>query len=141
MSNAIATALRVVLILSGVFIVFTGLNTALGGMLTLGWQGQPVFFEVINEHTYLVQDSHIRFTGGIWVGVGVIFFLGATNLSRYQSQLNFAFALIFLGGLMRFSQMHIDITLGQDIIGSLIAELIGMPLLYFWLSKTDKQIK
>jgi hypothetical protein len=32
--------------------------------------------------------------------------------------------------------MHVEITFGPDILGSMIAELVGMPLLYLWVSKT-----
>jgi hypothetical protein len=28
--------------------------------------------------------------------------------------------------------------LGPDIIGSLIAELVGMPLLFLWLARVDR---
>lgn len=137
MTNAIA--LRVVLILAGLIIIFTGVNTAFGGMLTLGWQGQTTFFEVTDQHSYLVQDSHIRFLGGLWMGIGLLFIFAARNVERQQNVLKFALVLIFLGGLARFSQMQLDITFGKEIVGSLVAELVGMPLLYFWLSKTLKK--
>lgn len=137
MTNAIA--LRVVLVLAGIVIIFTGVNTAFGGMLTLGWQGQTTFFEVTDQHSYLVQDSHIRFLGGLWMGVGLLFIVTSSNVERHQSALRFALVLIFLGGLARFSQMQLDITFGKDIVGSLIAELVGMPLLYFWLSRMIKK--
>ena len=141
MAHASATALRIVLFLAGAFIVFTGINIAFGGMLTLGWQGQTIFFSITDEHAYLVQDSHIRFLGGLWLGIGLLFLLSSTNLEKYQGPLNFAFALIFLGGLTRFSQMNLAITSGKEIIGSLIAELIGMPILCFWLSRAVRQTK
>ena len=137
MTNAIA--LRVVLILAGLIIIFTGVNTAFGGMLTLGWQGQTTFFEVTDQHSYLVQDSHIRFLGGLWMGMGLLFIFAARNVERQQNVLKFALVLIFLGGLARFSQMQLDITFGKEIVGSLVAELVGMPLLYFWLSRTLKK--
>ena len=137
MTNAIA--LRVVLILAGLIIIFTGVNTAFGGMLTLGWQGQTTFFEVTDQHSYLVQDSHIRFLGGLWMGIGLLFIFAARNVERHQNVLKFALVLIFLGGLARFSQMQLDITFGKEIVGSLVAELVGMPLLYFWLSRALKK--
>lgn len=139
MTNANSIALRVVLVLAGLIIILTGLNTALGGMLTLGWQGQTVFFQVTDEHAYLVQDSHTRFLGGLWLGIGLFFLLGSTKVGKFRSPLFLAFALIFLGGLARFSQMRFDITLGPEIVGSLVAELIGMPLLYLWVSRTLKK--
>lgn len=139
MSNAGAIGLRIVLFLAGILIVFTGLNIAFGGMLTLGWQGQTAFFEVTHKHAYLTQDSHIRFLGGLWTGIGLLFMVASTNPQRYQSGLKIAFVLILLGGMARFSQMQIDIIFGKDIVGSLVAELAGMPLLYFWLSRTVKK--
>ena len=139
MTNAGAIGFRVVLILAGIFIVFTGINTAFGGMLTLGLQGQTAFFEVTDKHSYLVQDSHVRFLGGLWTGIGLLFILASGNVEKYQSVLMFAFALIFLGGLARFSQMQMEITFGKDIVGSLAAELVGIPVLYFWLSRTVKR--
>lgn len=136
MANANSIALRVVLVLAGLIIILTGLNTALGGMLTLGWQGQTVFFQVTDEHSYLVQDSHVRFLGGLWLGIGLFFLLASTNVRKCRSALFLAFALIFLGGLARFSQMRLEVTFGPEIVGSLIAELVGMPVLYLWVART-----
>ena len=141
MANKNVTGLRIVLVLAGAFIIFTGINVAFGGMRTLGWQGESSFFEVTNEHAFLVHDSHIRFLGGLWIGVGVLFVLAPTNLRRHQSALNFAFVLVFLAGLARFSQMHFEITFSPEVLGSLLAELVGMPLLYFWLSKAVSAVK
>ncbi|MCW3091643.1 MAG: hypothetical protein JWP81_2712 [Ferruginibacter sp.] len=127
--------LRIVLILMGLFIISSGLNIGLGGMLTLGWGGPNNFFEVTNMRPYLVQDSHVRFVGGIWLGIGLFFLIAATDLKKYKLNLCFSFALIFLGGLLRLAQMHFEITFGLPVVGSLIAELVGMPLLYLWLTK------
>jgi len=80
MKNASAIGLRVVLILAGIVIIFTGVNTAFGGMLTLGWQGQTKFFEITDKHSYLVQDSHIRFLGGLWTGIGLFFIVASSNV-------------------------------------------------------------
>ena len=135
MTNASLTGLRIVLVLAGAIIIFTGINIAFGGMQTLGWQGEALFFEVTNEHAFLVHDSHFRFLGGLWLGVGALFIVASTNLRKYRSALIFAFALIFFGGIARFSQMLFEILFGPEILGSLLAELVGMPLLYLWLSK------
>jgi hypothetical protein len=139
MTHAPSIALRVVLVLAGLLIILTGLNIALGGMLTLGWQGQTVFFEVTDRQSYLLQDSHIRFLGGLWLGIGLFFFVAATDVRKYKRPLFLAIALIFLGGLARFSQMHLETTFGPRIIGSLIAELVGMPLLYLWVTRTTNE--
>ena len=135
MTSISAIALRVVLVLAGAFIVFTGVNVGFGGMLTLGLQGANDFFQVTSEPAYLTQDSHVRFLGGLWLGVGLLFLVSVFDLPRFRPLLNLAFALIFIGGLTRFSMMRPDVLFGPDIAGSLTAELIGMPVLYLWLTR------
>ena len=134
-------ALKVVLFCSGLFIVFTGLNIGLGGMETLGWQNQNSFFEVTNQYAFSVQDSHIRFVGGVWLGIGLLFLISITNLSKYKNLLSFSFLLIFFGGLIRLLSMDFNVIFGQDILGSLLAEILGMPLLYFWLDRATAPIE
>lgn len=128
-------AMRLVLVVAGAFIVFTGIDIAFGGIVSLGWQGAHSFLEVTNIHTFQVQDSHIRFLGGVWMGIGFFLALAATNPARYEIALKLAFALIFLGGLARMTQMNFGIVFGPHIVGSFVAEVIGMPILYFWLSR------
>lgn len=128
-------ALRTVLILAGAFTAFTGFNIAFGGISTLGWQGVSAFFEVTNEHAFLIQDSHVRFLGGVWIGAGLLFLLAATDVRKYRHALNVVLALIVLGGFARLTQLHPAVTFGPDVIGSFIAELVGIPVLYWWLSK------
>ena len=139
MSRTSSIALRTVLALGGAFIVFTGINVGFGGMATLGLQGPADFFQVTSQPAYLVQDSHTRFLGGVWLGVGALFLVSVFDLVRFRPLLNLAFALIFIGGLMRFTMPRPDILFGPDIAGSLAAELIGMPLLYVWLARVARR--
>lgn len=136
MPNRSLTGLRIVLAIAGAFIVFTGLNVALGGISTLGWQGQSAFLEVTDATAYLAQDSHMRFLGGLWTAVGVLFMVAARAPSAYRPVLIFAYGAIFLGGLARLSQLEFDTLFGPDIFGSLAAELIGMPLLFMWTRRS-----
>lgn len=136
MKNSVnAMLLRVVLFLIGLIIMVTGINISFGGILTLGWQGSNDFVSITDQVRFNAQDSHVRFLGGVWLTIGVTFVLAALQLARFQSALRFALVATFAGGLARFTQMNLDVTLGSDILPSLIAEVIGMPLLYFWLSK------
>jgi hypothetical protein len=127
--------LRVILILSGLFIIFTGLNVVLGGVMTMGWQGATDFVKVTNEHAYLIRDSHTRFYGGVWFAMGLMFILSTMDLKKYLPILQAMFVFIFIGGLARLGQMRFAVTFSADLIGSVIAELIGMPILFFWLGK------
>jgi hypothetical protein len=133
MATSSIRALQVVLVLAGAFTTFTGINIAFGGIATLGWQGVANFFAITNEHAFLVQDSHIRFLGGVWIAVGLLLSIAPTNLRRFEDALYFVFVAILLGGLARLGQMSPDVTFGVDIVGSWIAEVVGMPILIFWL--------
>eukprot|EP00439_Symbiodinium_sp_Y106_P088439 s1_g975.t1 len=128
-SNA---AFRTILFLGGAFVIITGIDTGIGGMRTLGWLGSNEFVAITDAYAFSVQDNHSKFLGGLWLGVGLIFWAGAMNPQRFSQALKVAFGLIFLGGLMRVASGNPEIVLTADIIGSWVAELIGMPLLYWW---------
>src|SRR5579862_8044521 len=91
--------LKLVLVLGGCYIIGSGLNIALGGITTMGWGGQRDFVSVTNVQAYLIQDSHVRFVGGVWTAVGLLVLFSVSNLARYRPYLYPACALIFLGGL------------------------------------------
>ena len=131
-------ALRIILGLTGLYIIASGLNIAVGGMPTLGWGGQTNFFTITDMQPYLIQDSHVRFVAGVWLGLGLFFVLTTTNVYKYRPQLLFACILIFIGGLSRLFQMHPEITFGKYIIGSFLAEVVGMPILFTWIYKSTK---
>jgi hypothetical protein len=135
---ASSVALRVVLALAGAFIAFTGVNIAFGGIPTLGWQGESVFLQVTNERAFLIQDSHVRFLGGLWLGVSALFFLASLNIAKYRTALSAALALIFLGGLARLTQMEFQVLFSPDLVGSLLAELVGVPALYVWVLRATR---
>jgi len=139
MSNNSLNWLRAVLFLAGAFTVFTGLNIALGGIATLGWQGPSEYFRITDARGFLAHDSHTRFLGGVWLGVGALLLAAPINPRRFRHQLEFAFALIFLGGLARLGQMSPETTFGPDVVSSLIAELIGMPVLFAWLRVATRE--
>jgi hypothetical protein len=136
--KANGAALRAVLAIAGAFTSFTGLNRALGGMQTMGWQGPADFLQVVVEHEYLIQDNHTRFLGGVWTGVGMLLLVAALDPKRFHPILNFVFAIIFLGGLARFTAMRPEVVFGPDIVGSLAAELVLMPLLFVWMRQFGK---
>lgn len=127
--------LKIVLALMAAFIVLSGLNIGLGGIPTLGWGGQKDFFTVTKPTDYYIQDSHVRYVGGLWLGIGLFFFLSLTNLAKYKPLLLFCFVLIFFGGLLRLFQGQPATTFGLPVLPSLLAELAGMPLLFFWVQK------
>lgn len=128
--------LRVVLVLGGAFVVATGVDFAVGGIASLGIEGSRDFFTVTNQHAFDVRDNHVRFIGGVWLGVGLVFIAAAVWLQALKPALLACIVLIFIGGLARFSAQQFDLVLGPEIVGSLAAELVGMPLLFLWVALT-----
>ncbi len=132
MTISTSAVFKTVLFLGGAFIVATGFDSGLGGMRTLGWLGSNDFVAITDPYAFSVQDNHTKFLGGLWLGVGLSFWVGVWNPVRFGQALQMAFGLIFLGGLMRVASSNPEIVLSADIVGSWIAELVGMPILYMW---------
>lgn len=125
--------LNTTLVLVGLAIMFLGLNVGLGGMQTLGWQTSETFITVTDETVFRVQDSHIRFIGGVWFSVGAIFFLGGFMQDTLRTTLVILCAAIGFSGLFRFSGMSGGAVFSAAIIPSITLELIAFPLLGWWL--------
>lgn len=130
--------MRLVLVLAGLFTVFVGINVSFGGILTLGWMGQTKFLDVTDFTQYFVQDSHVRFFGGVYGSAGILLLAAATDLRKYEAAAKVVFVLFFMGGLARFSMLRPDVIFGPAIVGSLAAELILMPILYWWVTCSVK---
>lgn len=129
------TAFRAVLVLAGALVIFLGLNVALGGIPTLKWLGERDFFAITDEAQYRLLDNHIRFFGGLFTATGLFLIFAASDPIRYRQGLLLVFAAIFAGGLARFSAPDISVVFEGEIINSLAAELVLMPVLAFWLSR------
>lgn len=131
-------ALRVVLVLLGAISAFVAVNVAFGGLETLGWQGPGRYFEVTNHDAYMLRDSHARFYGGVYFGIGAFMIVAASNLRRHRNTLQIVFSLIFMGGLARLTQGDLGVTFGPDLTVSTLVELIGMPALALWLTTATR---
>jgi hypothetical protein len=130
-SSVSSLALRVVLALVGVGFIYTGIDNAFGGIMTLGWQG-------LSSHQYLVRDSHVRFLGGVYLLMGAATALSATRPTQYKAVVQLILIAAFAGGLARFSQMNLSVTFGEGVLVPLVIELAIMPLLYIWVSRAIK---
>lgn len=133
--------LRVVFGLLAAFVVFSGLDQALGGLFSMGWMDNTVYFEVVNKAKFLEADNHHRFLGGVWTGLGMFMLISLTDLKKYQMGLNLVLAIVFLGGLARFSQLNMEVMVRPGVLWAVIVEVVGMPILYVWLTHTLKQVQ
>jgi hypothetical protein len=128
--------LRVVLVVAGAFIVFTGADFALGGIVSLGLEHPPLAVTFEDEHAFHVRDSHTRFIGAVWLGVGLVFLASVVRLQALKTALLACVVFIFIGGLARFSAGHPEILFSSAVLPSLLLELVGMPVLFYWVSRT-----
>lgn len=130
--------LRPILFLTGLVIIWLGLNVGLGGIQTLGWQGATNFLEITDAATFAVQDNHTRFIAGVWTSVGLWFIAGTFALPQIRPVMLALIAMIFVGGLMRLTQGDSSLLFSGAIAPSLIAELILFPLLGLWIFKAAR---
>ena len=132
--NIQKNAFRVIVGLLGLIIIYSGVDTAFGGFNTLGLQGIPQLWEVTDQATFDIIDSHQRLRGGVWMGVGLLMVYG---LIRWDIKLvQAAFFLTIVGGLSRFSQGRLDILL-EAVLMVVLIELVITPLLWWWSVRID----
>jgi hypothetical protein len=121
--------LRIVLALLGAAVVVTGVNVGFGGITTLGLQGPTEFISVTDPDAFRNQDSHVRFLGGVWLGLGLLFLAGAVRLNALRVAVGAALLLVLIGGLSRLSGGQLDVLTGPGVGPSLAAELLLAPVL------------
>lgn len=126
---------KIILVIVGGFIVFVGINVGFGGIQTLGWQVSPDFVSIADAASFKVQDSHVRFLGGLFGAMGVLILLASRNLAKYQAELRLIFIVMFVGGLARLSALQPEVLISSNIISSFLAEVLLMPILFFWLPR------
>ena len=105
---------------------------------TLGLQGPTDFVTAADPARYATQDSHVRFLGGLWLGVGLLFVAAAWRLRSLKAAVQAALVLIVIGGLARLSAQRFDVLLGPDILGSFVAEVALMPVLLLWSTRVAR---
>jgi hypothetical protein len=131
--------LNLAVVIVGIFIIFLGLNVGLGGIKTLGWQTTRDFVLITDAATFHTQDSHIRFIGGVWFGIGAVFLIGGFAMRKLRTTLIILSAMIAVAGLFRLSGIDSGVILSAAIAPSIAFELIGFPLLAWWLVASGRQ--
>lgn len=132
--------INVVLGLVGLVIMAMGVNVGMGGIPTLGWFGSDEFILVAGTEVYDVNDNHIRFLGGVWFGVGAAFLVGCFKIEQLRQTLIYLCMVISIAGLFRFSAMNFDVVFSAALAPSLAFEIIGFPLLAWWLLAGNKMV-
>ncbi|MFV1441271.1 MULTISPECIES: DUF4345 domain-containing protein [unclassified Phaeobacter] len=131
--------LNAVVVIIGAVIVLLGLNVGLGGIKTLGWQSTRDFVLITDAAAFHAQDSHIRFIGGVWFGVGAVFMIGGFAMRQLRPTLIILSTMIAVAGLFRLSAMDTGGVFSAAIAPSFAFELAGFPLLAWWLMVSAKR--
>jgi hypothetical protein len=121
--------LRAALAVTGLATIAVGLDNALGGIDTLGWQGPTGFAVALDPGAFAVRDSHVRFLGAVWGGAGVVFLAASLWLAPLRQAVAVLAALAALGGLARFSSMGPREMLDAGLGLPLAIELVVFPAL------------
>ena len=134
-------ALQVVLVVLGAISAFVAVNVAFGGLETLGLQGPTDYVQVTDPDAYLIRDSHAHYYGGVYLALGLFLIYAATDIRRFRPTLNVVVAMIFAGGLARLTQLEPDVTFGADLMVSTVIELVGMPVLAWWVHRSTRPVR
>ena len=134
-------ALRVLLVLGGAYVVFAGLDFALGGIISLGWIDPPLSSTIADVAGFHIRDSHVRFIGGLYVGLGLVIIASAIWFQTMRITLLAVTMMFFVGGLARFSANMPEVLFGPRVRGGLALELIAMPILFYWIWNTRRMEK
>jgi len=133
----VSLPLRISLGLVGLGIVILGLDSAVGGLDTLGFQVPPGFAEAIDADAYRIRDSHVRFLGGVWIGIGLLWMAAAWQPLRFRIAILSSIGFILVGALARLTAPDLAEVLRSPVGGSLAFELLIFPLIgYFLIRQT-----
>lgn len=108
---------------------------AFGGIPTLGMQVDPTFVEVNIHDAFVVQDSHVRFLGGLLTVTGLFFLIGVFWFVQLRNVLIALLLMVAGAGLFRLVGGEANL-LSSDILSSLIAELVYAPILAYMIWRT-----
>jgi len=86
-----------------------------------------------------VVDSQNRFMGVSFALFGVLFYLCATDLQKYEKVFYCLLAVFFAGGIARLVSMAVTGAPTVQIIFLTLLELLMPPLLLIWYKATKKR--
>jgi len=93
---------------------------------------------VTDPALFAIRDSHVRFIGGVWLGAGLLMLAGGFLLPRLRQVLCGVTAMVFVGGLARFSG-DVAVLAQPAVAMSLVLELVGFPLLGWWIAGAERK--
>ena len=130
--------LKAVLVATGAALILISLNTALGGMMTLGWQFPGDAASVANDQNFARHDSNARFFAGVFCGLSLTTIAAAFWPGRLRMVVAVFMLSITLGGVFRLLQGGYSPIWDMALLPSLVAELVLAPLLALWVLRATR---
>jgi len=127
--------LKIAVFVSGVLLIVIGGGVGLGGFRTLGLQIPTDFITVTNQPVFDVQDNHTRYLGGFFFMAGLVIAYGAFRLDTMRETLIALHIMIAGAAVFRFLGGDAN-PLSSELLPSLMAEIVVVPLLAIWLWRT-----
>ncbi len=117
-----------------------GFILVVAGLLGLVYGAADDFYSVnINKSIQgnIILDSNYRFSGGLWIGLGIILLWIIPSIEKHKDVLRALSLIIFTGGIGRIISM---ILLGNPSILFTIFTVLELlfPLLILWQNKTGQ---
>ena len=112
--------------------ILVGLMHIVLGLQTDVLLGANVAAELLTDP---VLDSQNRFYGAIFMGYGALIFLCSTNLRQHATLFRILSGGVFLGGLARVISIVLHGVPSTPVLGLIVIELLGVPLLVWWHSR------
>lgn len=131
-----AKVLRALLALVGLAMVVIGLNTAVGGMATLGWQFRADFLATVDPLAQARHDRNARFFAGVYVAFGAVMAAAAFWFRRLRPVIVVYLCAIAVGGLFRLTQSGYSPLLDFALLPSVISEIVLCPMLAVWVARS-----
>ena len=107
----------------------TGTLDLVAGTTLLSQAGSPITHALAQDP---VLNSQIAFWGAIWFGFGLVLWHVSADLRQKAELFRLLMAILILGGLGRVYALARFGWPGPILIGALLLELIGPPLLLLW---------
>ena len=99
------------------------------------WLGAAVSDASLNDANL---DSQNRFYGAAFALFAVVFWYASSDPAQHKRLLQAAFALFFVAGLARILSIIVVGWPSIEVLALTAIELIGPPVMYWWLRQVTK---
>ena len=98
----------------------------------------PLYYPVVLPREPLL-DTNLRFYSGLWLVMGMAILATFRTYENHLGMYRLIWAMIFMGGVARMMSLLVIGRPPFPIVGLMILELWGAPLLAYWQNRVSPQ--